>query len=90
MSDLTRQIPAKGRHRSRPRRRLRSFMLAAVAVAAFLAAVAVAALLAAEASGALSGGDQVSRPQAAADGKAASPADAIRHQAAAWVAFRRR
>ena len=50
-------------------------MLAAVAVAAFLAAVAVAALLAAEASGALSGGDQVSRPQAAADGTAASPAD---------------
>ena len=64
--DLTRQTPAGGRHRSRPRRRLRSFMLAAVAVAAFLAAVAVAAFLAAEASGALSGGDQVSRPPGAA------------------------
>ena len=55
-------------------------------MAAFLAAVAVAVFLAAEASGALSGGDQVSLPQAATAGTAAGPADAIRHQAAAWVA----
>ncbi len=81
VSDLTRQTPAEGRHRSRPRRRLRPFVLAAIAmaVAVFLAAVAAAAFLAAEASGALSGGGQVSRLQAAADGTAASPADAIRH-----------
>jgi len=88
VSDLTRQAPADGGHRSRPRRRLRPSVLAAiaVAVAAFLAAVAVAAFLAAEASGALSGGGQLSRLQAAAGGTAASSADAIRHQAAAWVA----
>ena len=79
VSDLTRQTPAEGRQRSRPRRRLRPFVLAAIAVA-------VVAFLAAEASGALSGGDQVSRLQAAADGTGASPAVAIRHQAAAWVA----
>ena len=88
VSDLTRQAPAGGRHRSRPRRQLRPSVLAAfaMAMAAFLAAVAVAALLAAEASSALSGGGQVPRLQAAAGGTAASPADAIRHQAAAWVA----
>ena len=79
VSDLTRQTPAEGRQRSRPRRRLRPFVLAAIAVA-------VVAFLAAEASGAVSGGDQVSRLQAAADGTGASPAVAIRHQAAAWVA----
>ncbi len=57
VSDLNRQAPANGRHRSRPRRRLRPFLLAVIAMA-------VAAFLAAEASGALSGGDQVSRLQA--------------------------
>ena len=79
VSDLTRQTPAEGRQRSRPRRRLRPFVLAAIAVA-------VVAFLAAEASGARSGGDPVSRLQAAAAGTAASTAGAIRDQAAAWVA----
>ena len=46
VSDLTRQTPAEGRQRSRPRRRLRPFVLAAIAVA-------VVAFLAAEASGAV-------------------------------------
>ncbi len=78
VSDLTRQTPAEDRHQSRPRR-LRPFLLAAIAMA-------LAAFLAAEASGALSDRNQVPRLQAAADGTAASPADAIRHQAAAWVA----
>ena len=79
VSELTRQAPADGRHRAQPRRRLRPFVLAGVAVA-------VAALLAAEASGALSGGDQASRFTPAAVRTPASPAAAIRQQAAAWVA----
>ena len=79
MSDLTRQTPAEGSHRSQPRRRVRPFVLAVIAVA-------VAAFLAAEASGTVSGGDQVSRLRAAADGTAASAAVAIRYRAAAWVA----
>ena len=86
VSDLTRQTPAEGGHRSRPRRRLRPFVLARHGRGRLPGRVAVAAFLAAEASGALSGGDQVSLPQAATAGTAASPADAIRHQAAAWVA----
>ena len=64
VSDPTRQAPAGGRHRSRPRRRLRPFLLAVIAMAVAALLTAVAAFLAAEASGALSGGDQVSRPQA--------------------------
>jgi hypothetical protein len=78
VSELTRQAPAEGRHRARPRRQLRPFVLAGIAVT-------VAAFAAAGASGVLSGGDQASRPQAA-EGTSASQAAAIRHQAAAWVA----
>ncbi len=49
-------------------------------------AVAVAVFLAAEASDAPSGGHQASRFTPAAAGTPVSPADAVRHQAAAWVA----
>ena len=49
-------------------------------------AVAVAAFLAAGASVVPSTGDQASRLRGTADGTPASPAVAIRHQAAAWVA----
>ena len=74
--ELSRQAPSEGRHRARPPRRLRPFVLAgvAVSVAAFVAAAA------------LSSGNQASRLRGTADGTPASGAVAIRHQAAAWVA----
>ena len=75
----SRQAPSEGRHRAWHSRRLRPFVVAGVAVA-------VAAFLAAGASVVPSTGDQASRLRGTADGTPASPAVAIRHQAAAWVA----
>jgi hypothetical protein len=81
VSELTRQAPAEGGHGAQPRRR--RDVLAGIAVSA---AVSAAAFLAVGASGAASGGGHPSRLQTGAGGTPASPAAAIRHEAAAWVA----
>jgi len=72
VSELSRQAPAEGRHRSRPRRRRWPFAAGALAVVTVLAAGA--------------GGAVFARPAATSSPAASSPVASARAQAAAWVA----